>query len=51
VRHGTTTLFAALDVLNGNVIGECKAARKESGGLPGVSEKIRPTEREGEGAA
>jgi transposase len=23
-RHGTTTLFAALDVLSGNVIGECK---------------------------
>ena len=25
IRHGTTTLFAALDVLSGNVIGECKA--------------------------
>jgi transposase len=24
IRHGTTTLFAALDVLNGTVIGECK---------------------------
>ena len=24
IRHGTTTLFAALDVLTGNVIGECK---------------------------
>jgi transposase len=23
-RHGTTTLFAALDVLSGNVIGECR---------------------------
>ena len=23
-RHGTTTLFAALDYLNGNIIGECK---------------------------
>jgi transposase len=23
-RHGTTTLFAALDVLSGNVIGDCK---------------------------
>jgi hypothetical protein len=23
-RHGTTTLFAALDVLTGNVIGKCK---------------------------
>ena len=23
VRHGTTTLFAALDILTGNVIGEC----------------------------
>jgi transposase len=27
-RHGTTTLFAALDVLSGNVIGECKDAHK-----------------------
>jgi transposase len=27
LRHGTTTLFAALDVLSGNVIGECKASR------------------------
>jgi transposase len=24
IRHGTTTLFAALDVLSGNVTGECK---------------------------
>jgi transposase len=24
IRHGTTTLFAALDALNGNVIGECE---------------------------
>jgi transposase len=23
IRHGTTTLFAALNILNGNVIGEC----------------------------
>jgi transposase len=23
-RHGTTTLFAALDALNGNIIGDCK---------------------------
>jgi transposase len=28
LRHGTTTLFAALDVLSGNVIGECKSAHK-----------------------
>jgi len=28
LRHGTTTLFAALDVLAGNVIGECSAAHK-----------------------
>jgi transposase len=27
-RHGTTTLFAALDVLTGNVIGECKTNHK-----------------------
>jgi transposase len=26
LRHGTTTLFAALDVLTGKVIGECNAA-------------------------
>jgi transposase len=24
IRHGTATLFAALDILSGNVIGECK---------------------------
>jgi len=28
LRHGTTTLFAALDVLSGNVIGECKPTHK-----------------------
>jgi transposase len=28
LRHGTTTLFAALDVLTGNVIGECNATHK-----------------------
>jgi transposase len=28
VRHETTTLFAALDVFSGNIIGECKAAYK-----------------------
>jgi transposase len=28
LRHGTTTLFAALDVLSGNVIGECSATHK-----------------------
>jgi transposase len=27
-RHGITTLFAALDVLTGNVIGECKSTHK-----------------------
>jgi transposase len=27
-RHGTTTLFAALDVLTGNVTGECKSTHK-----------------------
>ena len=28
LRHGTTTLFAALDILGGNVIGECRATHK-----------------------
>jgi transposase len=28
LRHGTTTLFAALDILGGNVIGECKATHR-----------------------
>ena len=28
VRHGTTTLFAALDVATGNVIGKCKKRRR-----------------------
>jgi hypothetical protein len=27
-RHGTTTLFAVLDVLTGTVIGECKTSHK-----------------------
>jgi transposase len=27
-RHGTTTLFAALDIATGNVIGECKTTHK-----------------------
>ena len=27
-RHGTTTLFAALDVATGNVIGQCKARHR-----------------------
>jgi transposase len=29
-RHGTTTLFAALDVLSGTVIGECKGKHRAS---------------------
>jgi hypothetical protein len=28
LRNGTTALFAALDVLTGNVIGECRALRR-----------------------
>jgi len=28
MRHGTTTLFAALDVLSGNVIGDCNPTHK-----------------------
>ena len=28
VRHGTTTLFAALDVATGNVLGQCKARHR-----------------------
>jgi len=28
LRHGTTTLFAALDILSGNVIGDCNATHK-----------------------
>jgi hypothetical protein len=27
-RHGTTTLFAALNVLNGQVIGDCMARHR-----------------------
>lgn len=27
-RHGTTTLFAAINVLNGNVLGNCKPRRR-----------------------
>ena len=30
-RYGTTTLFAALDVLEGKVIGQCMARHRHSG--------------------
>ncbi len=33
-RHGTTTLFAALDVLQGNVIAECHSRRRHQEFLP-----------------
>jgi hypothetical protein len=40
-RHGTTTLFAALDVASGKVIGECmnrhlKAIAQQSSGASGI---------------
>jgi hypothetical protein len=28
IRHGTTTLFAALNVLDGTVIGQCMACQR-----------------------
>ena len=28
IRHGTTTLFAALNVLDGSVIGQCMARHR-----------------------
>ncbi len=35
IRHGTTTLFAALDVATGAVITQCKPRRMRSGvGMP-----------------
>ena len=30
-RNGTTTLFAALDMLDGRVIGQCQARHRHNG--------------------
>ncbi|HLZ41422.1 MAG TPA: IS630 family transposase [Candidatus Sulfotelmatobacter sp.] len=40
-RHGTTTLFAALNVLEGTVIGECQP-RASASGVPTISRPDRP---------
>jgi hypothetical protein len=34
IRHGTTTLFAALNVLNGSVIGQCMARHRHQEFIP-----------------
>jgi putative transposase len=38
VRHGTTTLFAALNVLNGAVLATCKPRHRYQEFLPFLSE-------------
>jgi len=38
IRHGTTTLFTALDVLSGNIIGECPL--ETASAFPGLSLQI-----------
>lgn len=45
VRHGTTTLFAALNVLDGTVIGSCKPAHKHGDFLSFLQEIDRATPR------
>jgi hypothetical protein len=37
-RHGTTTLFAALDVLEGKVIGQCMKRHRQCRSVPIVEE-------------
>lgn len=46
VRHGTTTLFAALNVLNGAVLAECKPRHRHQGSLSFLRtiDKSVPTE-------
>ena len=41
VRHGTTTLFAALEIATGKVTGLCKHAAPPPG-VPGVPQTRRP---------
>ena len=45
-RHGTTTLFAALDVLSGKVIGSCKKRHRHEEFLAFLKEIDRKTPRE-----
>ena len=47
-RHGTTTLFAALDVLEGTVIGRCMAAPPPPG-VPALPERDRAGGAGGQG--
>ena len=48
VRHGTTTLFAALNVLDGTVIGACKARHRHSEFISFLDriERVTPRRRE-----
>ncbi len=42
-RNGTTTLFAALDVLDGQIIGQCQSRRSRA--VVGVPARARSTAR------
>ena len=46
-RHGTTTLFAALNILDGTVIGVCGAKRPPYGYAPGYVDTSGPLRRGG----
>ena len=40
VRHGTTTLFAALNVLNGTVLAQCKPRHRHQEGVPAHDRQV-----------
>jgi hypothetical protein len=42
IRHGTTTLFAALNVLDGRVIGQCMARHRHQEFTPITGARPRP---------
>ena len=42
VRHGTTNLFAALNVATGEVFGECKPTRNGANFLSFLKKAVRP---------
>ncbi|WP_406410909.1 transposase [Streptomyces sp. NBC_01614] len=41
-RHGTTTLFAALNVTTGEVLGECRPNRSGANFLTSLEEAVKP---------
>ena len=45
VRHGTTNLFAALNVATGEVVGECKPTRNGANFLDFLKKAVKPHRR------